>query len=95
MVLGAESYLIYRAVRAGERENDAKAAARADSTLASAYEALATQYDEEQRKYTWWTAFAILVSMGDAYVDAVLGDFDAEFEPEDREFRVAWRMSLD
>ena len=35
--------------------------------------------------------------MGDAYVDAVLGDFEAEFEPEpdDTELRVGYRYQWD
>jgi hypothetical protein len=41
--------------------------------------------DHKARKkdYIWWGAFATLLSLGDAYVDAHLDRFNAEFRPED------------
>jgi hypothetical protein len=96
VVFGAEGYLIYRAVRAGIKEHDARGLARENPELAAGYLALAEARNNERRDYTWWTVFALILSMGDAYVDAVLGDFDVEFEPEPEEtqvragFRLQW-----
>jgi hypothetical protein len=42
------------------------------------------RHQAHRRDFTWWTGLAILLSMGDAYVDAQLRDFDVEiqYEPE-------------
>jgi hypothetical protein len=93
IVFGAEGYLIYRATRAGLRERDARDAARREPELEPFWLAEAERHNAERRDYTWWTVFAVILSMGDAYVDAVLGDFEAEFEPEPDapELRVGYR----
>lgn len=85
VVAGVEGFLIFRAVEAGLNERDANdAAATATSeAVALQYEGLARGYNERRRDYTWWTIFAVILSMGDAYVDAHLGNFEAEFEPLD------------
>jgi hypothetical protein len=36
-----------------------------------------------KRDYLWWGAFTVLLSLGDAYVDAHLHGFDVEFRDED------------
>ena len=97
IVFGAEGYLIYRATRAGLRERDARDAARREPALEQFWLAEAERHNAERRDYTWWTVFALILSMGDAYVDAVLGDFEAEFEPEpdDPELRVGYRYQWD
>ena len=97
IVFGAEGYLIYRATRAGLRERDARDAARREPALEQFWLAEAERHNAERRDYTWWTVFALILSMGDAYVDAVLGDFEAEFEPEpdDTELRVGYRYQWD
>ncbi|MCA9729448.1 MAG: hypothetical protein KC729_17300 [Candidatus Eisenbacteria bacterium] len=82
LVFGAEGYLIYRAVHAGVREHDARESAKQESDREDSWLALADKYNGERRDYTWWTVFAVILSMGDAYVDAALGDFEVEFEPE-------------
>lgn len=82
IVFGAEGYLIYRATRAGLRERDARDEARREPALEEFWLAEAERHNAERRDYSWWTVFALILSMGDAYVDAVLGDFEAEFEPE-------------
>lgn len=97
IVFGAEGYLIYRATRAGLRERDARDAARREPALEGFWLAEAERHNAERRDYTWWTVFALIMSMGDAYVDAVLGDFDAELEPEPGalELRVGYRYQWD
>jgi len=42
------------------------------------------RHKNHRRDYIWWTGLAILLSMGDAYVDAQLRDFDVnlQYEPE-------------
>ena len=83
VVLGSEGYLIYRGLRARNREIDAKRLGQ---------EAEAAVWNEEKRDYAWWTLFAVILSMGDAYVDAHLRGFDIEFEPQDgsTQFRWSW-----
>ena len=83
VVAGVEGFLILRAVEAGLDERDAKDLADAATTeeLKSFYEARAETFNERRRDYTWWTIFAVILSMGDAYVDAHLGNFEVEFEP--------------
>lgn len=85
VVAAGEGYLLWRAVDYG-RQEQAKAreawaasdpAARAE--LTGRHSVLASH----RRDFTWWSVFAGLLSMGDAYVDAQLGKFDAEFKPQD------------
>jgi hypothetical protein len=39
----------------------------------------ADQHWARKRDYLWWGAFTLLLSLGDAYVDAHLRGFDVEF----------------
>jgi hypothetical protein len=43
----------------------------------------ASQHSLRKKDYLWWGAFTVLLSLGDAYVDAHLHGFDAEFRDED------------
>jgi len=86
VVAAGEGYLIWRAIDYGRLEQRKKEAARD----ASANPALQTELlgnsryaASRRRDFTWWTIFAAVLSMGDAYVDAHLGRFDPEFEPQD------------
>ncbi len=42
------------------------------------------RHERHRRDFTWWTGLAVLLAMGDAYVDAQLRDFDVnlQYEPE-------------
>jgi hypothetical protein len=53
-----------------------EAAERGDDADADAHWA-------NKRSYLWWGAFSLLLSAGDAYVDAHLRGFDVEFRDED------------
>lgn len=76
----AEGYMIYRAGRAAHREGEAE-----DHGL----DAEAEKWNAERRDFTWWLLFAVVLSMGDAYVDAHLRGFDAEFDLEGQGGRAA------
>ncbi len=88
-VAAGEGYLIYRAFHYGHKEAEAKDLLRAhrdDPELEARYQRSADYRGDRRRDFTWWSIFAAVLSMGDAYVDAHLGrDFDGEFEPQ--EFR--------
>jgi hypothetical protein len=71
VVAGGEGYLIFRAIDWGSRER-----AAIDPTSKEFAGA-------RRRDFTWWSIFAGVLSMGDAYVDAQLGAFDVEFKPQD------------
>jgi hypothetical protein len=71
---GAEGALIY-----GVFEED-RLARDADEM---GDDALADSHRSYKKDYLWWGAFAMLLSVGDAYVDAHLRGFDAEFREED------------
>jgi hypothetical protein len=75
-----EGYFVYRAARAARNEWDAE-----DLGL----ESEAQSWNAERRDYTWWLLFVVVLSMGDAYVDAHLRGFDVEFEPEAQGGRAA------
>jgi len=45
-----------------------------------------------KKDYLWWCAFTILLSVGDAYVDAHLDRFDAEFREEDSAFLLRYEV---
>lgn len=94
VVLGAEGYLIYRGMRARQRESDALAAAEKDPSREALWLAEATVWNEEKRDYAWWTLFAVILSMGDAYVDAHLRGFDTEFDPESGQTQLRWHWTF-
>jgi hypothetical protein len=71
LVAGSEGYLLYRAVDWARVERQSTGA---DQENAGAH----------RRDFTWWTVLVGALSMGDAYIDAQLGEFDVEFTPQDR-----------
>jgi len=82
-----EGYLLFRAVDWGRVEGDAKNLARRhadDPALAAFYRSEEDKAASHRRDFTWWSIFAAALSMGDAYVDAQLGNFDVEFRPQDQ-----------
>ncbi|MEZ4648685.1 MAG: hypothetical protein R3E97_07830 [Candidatus Eisenbacteria bacterium] len=80
-----EGYFFYRAARAAQKEWDLE-----DQGL----DAEALSWNEERRDYTWWLLFVVILSMGDAYVDAHLRGFDAEFEPTETGGRAGFRWTF-
>ncbi len=71
---GAEAAFVYGAVE--ENRLSSIAARNGDEAGADAHRG-------RKKDYIWWGAFTLLLSAGDAYVDAHLSGFDAEFREED------------
>ncbi|MCC7142035.1 MAG: hypothetical protein IT349_08035 [Candidatus Eisenbacteria bacterium] len=82
LVLAGQAYLVYRAVRADAKEQDWRDKAAADSVNAGSYLREARYQADRRHDFSWWSAFAWIYNLGDAYVDAHLGKFGREFEPQ-------------
>ena len=88
-VVGVEGFLVYRALKELDREN--QAISRQDEILAGGGDVTSPDYiqaqldqDEHRNKkinWIWWGIAAHLLSMMDAYVDAHLASFDTDFGP--------------
>ena len=74
LVVGGEGLLIYKAIEEYNKENDA--AAIGDAVGANRHMNLKVNY-------LWWAAVVHLLQMADAYVDAQLSHFEADFEPDE------------
>jgi hypothetical protein len=87
VVVAGEGYLLWRAVDYGGQEQAKwrEAGAATDPVLQDKLYQRHRALASHRRDFTWWSVFAGLLSMGDAYVDAQLGDFDAEFQPQGAE----------
>jgi len=88
LVAAVETYFVWRAVHYGRRERDFRRQAGEhleDSFTRSDLYRQADYAGDRRRDSVWWAIFSVVLSMGDAYVDAHLGrDFEVEFEPQDR-----------
>jgi hypothetical protein len=80
-----EGYLLWRAVDWGRQEQAKwrQVLAETDPAERARLERRHRTLGAHRRDFTWWSVFAGLLSVGDAYVDAQLGNFDAEFKPQD------------
>ncbi len=89
VIFGAgEGYLAWQAVDWGLHERDKDRLGARDSSVPALQQqdiADAQHAAQRRRDFTWWTIFAVVFSMGDAYVDAQLGKFDVQFKPQDAE----------
>ncbi len=94
VIFATEGYLIYRALRAAQRESEAEDDAVRFPGREDEFLAVADRWNEEKRDYAWWTIFALVLSMGDAYVDAHLRGFDVEFEEEGNQFRLQYSVGV-
>ena len=74
IVVGGEGWLIYKAVGEWQKENDAAQAGDAVG---------ADRHMNLKVNYIWWAAVVHLLQMADAYVDAQLSHFEADFEPDE------------
>ena len=85
MFAAGEGYLIWRAIDYCQKEQDKwrEVLAETDPGMLPGLERRHRRLGEHRRDFTWWSVFAGLLSIGDAYVDAQLGKFDAEFKPQD------------
>lgn len=80
---GAEGAFIAGIVDEGRLADAASRRAKEEPDLAIAWEGRAEDHRARRKDYIWWGAFTVLLSMGDAYVDAHLKGFKAEFRPDD------------
>ncbi|MFB3909008.1 MAG: hypothetical protein ACE15D_11455 [Candidatus Eisenbacteria bacterium] len=82
---GAESAFLYGIVREDDLRWKAWNEGRYDD---------ADEHAGLKRDYLWWGAFTLLLSLGDAYVDAHLKGFDAEFRQEDEAILLSFEVRL-
>jgi hypothetical protein len=100
VVAAGEGYLLWRAVDYGRQEQAKSREALGETNPAqrARLERRHRTLASHRRDFTWWSVFAGLLSVGDAYVDAQLGNFDAEFKPQDTAGRVddgpGWRAAV-
>jgi hypothetical protein len=80
---GTESAFIYGVVSEDRLAVQAAKNATTHPDQASYWDARMRDHLAFKKDYTWWGAFTILLSMGDAFVDAHLRGFKAEFREED------------
>jgi hypothetical protein len=80
---GAEGALLTGLAREDHLREEASRNARNRPEEAFFWNSEARRHRENKRDYLWWTAFTVLLSVGDAYVDAHLRGFQAEFREED------------
>ncbi|MBU1947367.1 MAG: hypothetical protein KJ927_01495 [Candidatus Eisenbacteria bacterium] len=83
VVAGAEGYMLYRLYDHEMKRRDAEDMMVSRPDEAAFWEAEADRQRERRNDFTWWSAFAIALSMGDAFVDANLRYFDVEFDAQD------------
>jgi uncharacterized protein YfiM (DUF2279 family) len=99
VVAAGEGYLISRIVQHERERRRFLDKAEEFPEEASFYEAKAENEAERRKDFTWWTALAAAISMADAFVDAHLRHFKAEFKARDAgedepsiEFKVGMRF---
>ena len=80
---GTETGFVVAAIREDQLAADAQDKAHENPDEAWFWTDQAEAHKSRKRDYVWWGAFTLLLSMGDAYVDAHLKGFDAEFKVED------------
>lgn len=80
---GAEVGLFGTAVREDRLASDARHNARVRPEESWYWTGRAEAHKSRKKDYVWWGSFALLLSLGDAYVDAHLKGFDAEFKTQD------------
>jgi hypothetical protein len=80
---GAEVGLYGAAVREDRLAGDARRNARLRPDESWYWLSRAEAHKSRKKDYVWWGSFALLLSLGDAYVDAHLKGFDAEFKTQD------------
>jgi hypothetical protein len=91
---GTEAGFFVAAVREDRLATDARHNGRTRPDEADYWAALADTHVSRKRDYVWWGAFTVLLSLGDAYVDAHLKGFDAEFKLEDSAMKLSVGVRL-
>ncbi|MBD3334505.1 MAG: hypothetical protein GF355_03225 [Candidatus Eisenbacteria bacterium] len=83
VVAAGEGYLLYRLFEHESRRRDYLDRAEERPDEAGYWEGKADAQRERRNDFTWWSALAAAISMGDAYVDAHLRYFNVEFDARD------------
>jgi hypothetical protein len=91
---GTESAFILGAIREDKLARDAARQGGEDPALADEWGQISQDHKARKRDYIWWGAFTLLLSMGDAFVDAHLRGFNAEFRQADSAVRVGYEVPL-
>jgi hypothetical protein len=82
LVAGLEITFFNQLISERRSVDDYERKAEEDPDNADEYLAAADRHRERFRDWVWWTGLLILLSMGDAYVDAHLKDFDVRLQAE-------------
>jgi hypothetical protein len=88
---GAETAFLYGIFREDHLADEAAEKAKKYPSEAFFWRSISSQHKANKRDYLWWGAFTVLLSVGDAYVDAHLRRFEVEFRVEDS----AWLLSYE
>jgi hypothetical protein len=89
---GAESAFIYGVFYEDHLADQAAEKSRQRPDEESFWRSVSSRHKANKRDYLWWGAFTILLSVGDAYVDAHLRGFDVEFRDEDSAFLLSFQV---
>jgi hypothetical protein len=95
LIGGTETAFIYGIFREDYLADRAaeKARSEPDPSLAAQWRGISSSHKSNKRDYLWWGAFTVLLSIGDAYVDAHLKGFDVEFREEDSAVLLSFGVS--
>jgi hypothetical protein len=91
---GTESGFIYGIVNEDRLAQDAARLGGRYPGEASYWGRVSEDHKARKKDYIWWGAFTLLLSMGDAFVDAHLKGFDAEFRQADSAVLISYKVPL-
>jgi hypothetical protein len=91
---GTESAFIYGIVNDDRRAKDAARLSGKYPNESSYWGQVSENYKARKRDYLWWGSFTLLLSMGDAFVDAHLRGFNAEFRQGDSAVLISYEVSF-
>jgi hypothetical protein len=89
---GAQCAFIYGFYNEDRLAEDAAELALHYPELGPEYREISSDHRAKKKDYIWWGAFATILSLGDAYVDAHLNRFDVEFRPEDSSMLLSFEV---
>ena len=81
-VAGVQIAFIERLVFENRMVHEYRDKALDDPSEAAFYKMKAERHESHRRDFIWWTSLWVALSMGDAYVDAHLRDFDVRLQAE-------------
>jgi len=92
LIGGTESAFIYGAINEDRLARDAARRGGEHPEESYYWGQVSEDHKSSKRDYIWWGAFTLLVSMGDAFVDAHLKGFDAEFRQADSAVLISYKV---